>query len=1091
MIRVPCLLAAAMLGATGACAATDPNFQAPPGFEVALYAGDDLAHDIFSLTVDARGRVVVAGKGYVNILHDDDGDGRADRAWRFSDLPKSGAHGLYFDGPDLLCTGDNALMRLRDADADGRADGEPQILAVNVKHSEHGANGLVKGPDGWLYNICGNDAGINASHAALPGSPVLKPSQGAVVRLSPDGRGSQVVAHGFRNPYDLDFDALGRMFTVDADGERDHHLPWYAPNRLFDIAVGQHHGWMIGGWQRSWNRPEYFPDNVARLVEIGRGSPTGLLCYRHRRFPARYRQGVFSICWTFGTVYFFPTQPQGASYAASMETFLQTTGSVGFAPVDLAVGPEGDLFVAIGGRGTRGGVYRVRYVGDSTSPAGSPAPPAEDPIASVLDADQPLSSWSRARWVPQAMALGRRVFLDAAQRGDFSAERRLRAIEVLTELFGGLDADAARAIGRGADPLVAARAAWSLAYRPGDDDALRVLAGLTAHADVAVQRAAWEALLFVPRLPEDKESSPAWARALAGGDRRVRAAALALARGAGRASFIAQTDATLGSADVRFDLANLWFEGVDPANGEWTEIYAHAAATVFSDHRDPALRLEAVRLLQLALGDVRVEPGANETETGYSARAPDRIDPRMSAELARVLGRQFPTRDRVLDYEVARTLAMLRATDPALPAAVASRWTDDSPPNDDVHYLLVMAQLKPASPVPAQVTTRAARTLARLHAKMDARQWRPSRFWPMWVTEAFARIARFDPALPAALVADPDFGRAEHAAFIPVIEDPAVRRDAAARLLQTAEQSTSPDAWTPELAAALGDLPDAQLLPALRRRFDDPRLRDAIAPVLAQRGDGSDRARLLEAVESSNPRVVQACAKALAGGDKGGAQDMARLLRALSRHEADKPATAALTALLTAWSGQSMAAPAQGKSGGQFAVWHDWFSRAHPDHAARLADFGPVDAQAWASRLAGIDWAAGEVARGRVVFQQRLCAACHEGPRRFGPELRGAGRRFSREDYFAQIIHPSASIAPTYQALQITLRDGTVHVGSPIYQSPDSTILQIGVDTTVRITGDQVAGVEPARRSPMPAGLLAGLSDAELADLYAYLSQLK
>ncbi|HUY36427.1 MAG TPA: hypothetical protein VMV69_27065, partial [Pirellulales bacterium] len=63
-------------------------------------------------------------------------------------------------------------------------------------------------------------------------------------------------------------------FTVDADGERDHYLPWYAPTRLFDVATGMEHGWLLQGWQRSWNRPESFPDNVERLVEIGRGSPT-------------------------------------------------------------------------------------------------------------------------------------------------------------------------------------------------------------------------------------------------------------------------------------------------------------------------------------------------------------------------------------------------------------------------------------------------------------------------------------------------------------------------------------------------------------------------------------------------------------------------------------------------------------------------------------------------------------------------------------------------------------------------------------------------------------------------------------------------
>ena len=65
------------------------------------------------------------------------------------------------------------------------------------------------------------------------------------MRFSPDGKPLDVVAHGFRNPYDLDFDAAGQLLTVDSDGERDHHLPWYAPTRLFDVAQGMEHGWLL------------------------------------------------------------------------------------------------------------------------------------------------------------------------------------------------------------------------------------------------------------------------------------------------------------------------------------------------------------------------------------------------------------------------------------------------------------------------------------------------------------------------------------------------------------------------------------------------------------------------------------------------------------------------------------------------------------------------------------------------------------------------------------------------------------------------------------------------------------------------------
>ncbi len=125
-------IAAGRLRAPRRCSAhlpadDDLGLRVPAGFEVSLYADDTLAHDIFSMTIDSHGHVVVAGAGYVKILLDDDGDGRADRATLFSSLPASGAHGMVFDGDDLVCTGDNAVMRLRDTDGDGAADGKPEI----------------------------------------------------------------------------------------------------------------------------------------------------------------------------------------------------------------------------------------------------------------------------------------------------------------------------------------------------------------------------------------------------------------------------------------------------------------------------------------------------------------------------------------------------------------------------------------------------------------------------------------------------------------------------------------------------------------------------------------------------------------------------------------------------------------------------------------------------------------------------------------------------------------------------------------------------------------------------------------------------
>ncbi|MFN5733167.1 MAG: hypothetical protein ACK48R_15090, partial [Planctomyces sp.] len=99
------------------------GIRVPAGFRVELYADDELAHDIHSLTLDSRGRVVVSGPGYVRILLDSDGDGRADRFQQFADGPATGSQGMYFHGNSLLCAGDGGLLLYRDDNADDRADG--------------------------------------------------------------------------------------------------------------------------------------------------------------------------------------------------------------------------------------------------------------------------------------------------------------------------------------------------------------------------------------------------------------------------------------------------------------------------------------------------------------------------------------------------------------------------------------------------------------------------------------------------------------------------------------------------------------------------------------------------------------------------------------------------------------------------------------------------------------------------------------------------------------------------------------------------------------------------------------------------------
>jgi putative membrane-bound dehydrogenase-like protein len=1065
----------------------DLGVRVPEGFEVELYADDTLAHDIYSMTFDAQGRVVIAGAGYVKILHDTDGDGRADKATLYSELPKSGAHGMYFDGPDLICTGDNCVLRLRDRDGDGAADGPPEVW-THLRNPEHGANGIVRGPDGCYYLVCGNDAGISTEHAAAAASPVKQPRSGGIVRFSPEGKVLDVFAHGFRNPYDLDIDAQGHVLTVDSDGERDHHLPWYAPTRLFDVAQGQEHGWLLKGWTQSWNRPESFFDNVERAAEIGRGSPTGVAVYRHRQFPEHYRGGVFAACWTFGRVYYFPLHASGASCTAPCETFMETTGDVGFAPCDLAVGPQGDLFVAIGGRRTRGSVFRVSYRGDK------PEPIAGKSLDRVLAADQPLSSWSRAAWVPAARELGADVFAVAARDERLPSEGRIRAIEVLVEVFGGLDFPTATAVRNSTDAATRARAAWAIGRSPFSAETAQVAVQLTDDEDAVVQRAAWEAIATLPELNSGWEARPAWARGLNHPLRRVRAAAIAVARGVGADSYQAFTERVrIGADATRLRLAQLWIGLPDSPDSKSLRLdsaqFAQCAAVVADEKAETAVRLEAVRLAQIGLGDVRLPDGGAEVYGGYAGNASAALAPPDRESLVSRLAPSFPSGDDELDRELARLLGMLPAEHDALLPALARKWTATSSVEDDVHYLIVASLLPGARS--KEFTTATANCLSGLHPKLAAAQQFASRNWPFRVSETFTELARRDPLLPVVLAACPRLTDVGHAMFVEHL--PKELQSDATRTLWAAVLESGQEP-TGEMVALAARLPAEEAASLLRPQWDLGGLRDAVVLVLAKNPQPNDREKFVDALASPQPEVVERSARALmALGIRSTPAEMAAALRALkqacSLGKQLEPRTA-LMRLLEFWTEDGADVEWDPDPANLWVGWYQLFAGYYPAEYARLKASSGADVASWKNRLEAVDWDAGDVNAGRHVFEHRSCHRCHQVSGHLGPELKGAVSRMSREDLFTAIVDPNLEVSPTYLTTLLATSSGQVYHGLVVYESPEGTLLQTGPDTTVRITNTETESMRPSSQSLMPTGLLDPLSDQQLSDLYAYLKSL-
>jgi len=129
---------------------------------------------------------------------------------------------------------------------------------------------------------------------------------------------------------------------------------------------------------------------------------------------------------------------------------------------------------------------------------------------------------------------------------------------------------------------------------------------------------------------------------------------------------------------------------------------------------------------------------------------------------------------------------------------------------------------------------------------------------------------------------------------------------------------------------------------------------------------------------------------------------------------------------------------------------------------------------------------------GRKMFGAGACFACH----RFGnaggmtgPDLTGAGGRYSPHDLLDQIINPSKELNEQFAPIIVTRENGDVLSGVVVNLSGDNITLNTDLsDPNQRSNVDRktVKSIEPSKVSLMPPGLLMMLTKEEIMDLVAY-----
>lgn len=284
----------------------------PPGFRATLFAGEPDVVQPIAFTLDDRGRLWVVesssyphwlksgeGKDRILIFEDTDGDGRFDTRKVFYDRGTNLSGIALGFGGVWLCATPN-LSFIPDRNGDDAPDGPPEVLldgwSLEAKHNVF--NGLIWGPDGWLYGCNGI---LATSHIGAPGTPADQRTafNCGVWRYHPTRKRFEVVANGTTNPWGLDFDDHGEMFITNCVIEHIFHV---VPGAHFKRMYGQdfnphlyrlmescadHIHWGGGHWTESRG------GQGAHDAAGGGHAHAGCMVYLGDNWPERYRNGAF------------------------------------------------------------------------------------------------------------------------------------------------------------------------------------------------------------------------------------------------------------------------------------------------------------------------------------------------------------------------------------------------------------------------------------------------------------------------------------------------------------------------------------------------------------------------------------------------------------------------------------------------------------------------------------------------------------------------------------------------------------------------------------------------------------------------------
>lgn len=331
------------------------------GFKVNAWAAEPLMTQPMAFCWDDRGRMWIAenrdyesrGYGFSNsgqsrilILEDTNHDGRADTRKIFMEgiaFPAAlavGFDGVYIGAPPNL-------IFVPDRNQDDKADVEDiEVLLTGwgIRDRHETLNSLHWGPDGWLYGCQGfatpskvrkpKGNGRLYKHKDPFPEDILEGEgtdiNGGVWRYHPTKDKFEVVAHGFSNPWGIDYNAKGQMFISACVIPHMWHV---VPGGIYHRQGGQHFN-------------PYVYDDIKTITDHShRSAHGGARIYQSDAFPASEKGRIFMANIHEHGVLSDILKPKGSGFTASHADDFMMANNAQWVGFSMEIGPEGGVYV--------------------------------------------------------------------------------------------------------------------------------------------------------------------------------------------------------------------------------------------------------------------------------------------------------------------------------------------------------------------------------------------------------------------------------------------------------------------------------------------------------------------------------------------------------------------------------------------------------------------------------------------------------------------------------------------------------------------------------------------------------------------------